>query len=589
MKYFKGQRICEGKYQLAEPVTDGEGGQATVWKAFSTGPDRSPRAVKLRKPVRKDDAASRNLVEIKAENETVKWANISNKSIYVLNFYESVAEFVTDEQDGVEYIIFGQVCEFAEKGSVGTASKNGDLKKYLNSEEKLIEFFEHTIDAISAAHSESLVHCDIKPDNILLHLEGENNLIPKVGDFGVASALYESLQGFTPAYAPPEVIHENKFSTASDVYSLGLTFLEILYQTLLDSYSDEYRGMNYSTGEQFRRHMKENQDSNTFNVGFDPARYFALFNSMAAVDPIDRPELKEIKSILKKRRREIYGRILAYDSKLKRDTYLWNPNIHAATRKNLYFAFLRGSTPSSDVTYIQKDLARIDFEGFTLSSVSGGWDYMLRFWANPDDEYQMVKEELIRTAANGLMIVDVEETLYATRVPPLPNYRTKKDLIKAIEACSVEPAKEQSALKKKKFIISPLVGNSKDVRVITLISVRYDVHLLQYYCAELKNILLSQKAKNIAVHSVKVKETDHIEAGTKMLMTKFDAKNFDAARVALMTIYGELDKYSRHPGRTFSFSSMFDMKWTNDISSDDGGIFLEIAEQIAADWKPDAN
>jgi len=73
------------------------------------------------------------------------------------------------------------------------------------------------------------VHCDVKPQNIMLTDHGE----PAIGDFGIArvavgSATTTSVGGFTLDHAAPELLDGSKSSPASDVYALGTTIWELL-------------------------------------------------------------------------------------------------------------------------------------------------------------------------------------------------------------------------------------------------------------------------------------------------------------------------------------------------------------------------
>ncbi|KAG9316390.1 kinase-like domain-containing protein [Chiua virens] len=86
---------------------------------------------------------------------------------------------------------------------------------------------EGALQGLAYLHSLRTIHRDIKPSNILLTGEGVVRLI----DFGVSGELVKSLAGTftgTSFYMAPERISGKEYSIRADVWSMGITLLELL-------------------------------------------------------------------------------------------------------------------------------------------------------------------------------------------------------------------------------------------------------------------------------------------------------------------------------------------------------------------------
>ncbi|HZO26411.1 MAG TPA: protein kinase [Chloroflexota bacterium] len=85
-------------------------------------------------------------------------------------------------------------------------------------------------DALAYAHQQGVVHCDVKPQNIILTPEGQ----PKLVDFGIARVMTttgslgpEELRGSAP-YVSPEQVRGERVDGRADVYALGAVLYELL-------------------------------------------------------------------------------------------------------------------------------------------------------------------------------------------------------------------------------------------------------------------------------------------------------------------------------------------------------------------------
>ncbi|XP_027156440.1 probable LRR receptor-like serine/threonine-protein kinase At3g47570 [Coffea eugenioides] len=114
---------------------------------------------------------------------------------------------------------------------------NGSLERWLYSHNYFLDFLQRlnimidvatALDYLHHGYSSSIVHCDLKPSNVLL----DQNLTGHVGDFGIAKllsggeskAITNTLA--TIGYIAPEYGSEGKVSRGCDVYSFGILLME---------------------------------------------------------------------------------------------------------------------------------------------------------------------------------------------------------------------------------------------------------------------------------------------------------------------------------------------------------------------------
>jgi hypothetical protein len=111
---------------------------------------------------------------------------------------------------------------------LATYLQRADTTKHL----ELRTFFGCLSRALEFLHEQNIRHKDIKPQNILY--ETDRGVL--LTDFGLSLDFTEAsrsttmgmVSGMTPTYCAPEVAAEEPRSTSSDIYSLGVVFLEML-------------------------------------------------------------------------------------------------------------------------------------------------------------------------------------------------------------------------------------------------------------------------------------------------------------------------------------------------------------------------
>jgi dual specificity protein kinase YAK1 len=88
------------------------------------------------------------------------------------------------------------------------------------------------LEAVEKVHRIGIIHCDIKPENVLLKLNLENNksdIYVKLTDFGNAymknNPIFSVVQSLF--YRAPEIIRGIPYTQAIDIWSIGLVAIEL--------------------------------------------------------------------------------------------------------------------------------------------------------------------------------------------------------------------------------------------------------------------------------------------------------------------------------------------------------------------------
>lgn len=99
------------------------------------------------------------------------------------------------------------------------------------SPERALHIFDQILEGVGFVHKYRVIHGDIKPSNILIDRQGR----ARITDFGVSLMLprglnetQQLLHGGTPYYMSPEQFMNDEMDFRSDIYSLGVTFFQML-------------------------------------------------------------------------------------------------------------------------------------------------------------------------------------------------------------------------------------------------------------------------------------------------------------------------------------------------------------------------
>ncbi|MBK7865533.1 MAG: protein kinase [Ignavibacteriales bacterium] len=93
-----------------------------------------------------------------------------------------------------------------------------------------LDILQQILRGVGYAHQKGFIHRDIKPSNVMMDSEG----VAKIMDFGISKSIYE--KGITKTgtkigtllYMSPEQINAEEPTRQSDIYSIGITFYEML-------------------------------------------------------------------------------------------------------------------------------------------------------------------------------------------------------------------------------------------------------------------------------------------------------------------------------------------------------------------------
>ena len=198
-----------GPYRIISQI--GQGGMATVYKAYQPSMDRNV-AIKV---------LPSKLAE---SQEFIQRFQQEARIIAKLEHPHILPVFDYGENDGVTYFVM----RYLDAGTLSDKMEKGRPLPV----NVIDHLFTQLAEALSYAHGFGIVHRDLKPSNALIDSQGNVFLT----DFGIAKLLEsasprltqtDAIMG-TPAYISPEQAQAGKVDQRSDIYSLGIILYEMV-------------------------------------------------------------------------------------------------------------------------------------------------------------------------------------------------------------------------------------------------------------------------------------------------------------------------------------------------------------------------
>lgn len=201
--------IVDNRFQIVSFIDDG--GTASVYKAYDL--------------VRRRDVALKVMLKNNVDKDACIDSFASEASFLAsLRHINIVQIYGLGQYENRPYIAY----ELMKSPSLGDLLYKQGSFSYKEAYQIMIQILE----GVKYIHGFNMIHCDIKPQNIFYGIDG----VVKISDFGIAMFSSSSLEkqkihGSIP-YLAPEVIQGKCPSYQSDIYALGVTFYELLTNSL---------------------------------------------------------------------------------------------------------------------------------------------------------------------------------------------------------------------------------------------------------------------------------------------------------------------------------------------------------------------
>lgn len=208
-----------------DPTNDrlGKGGFGSVFKALD---QQTQQTVALKFVPQSKLPARYSLAE-----ETLRLKSLTHPNL--VKYYDVILKAFENIAGEKDFMQIG-VMEYVNGGDLGAYMKMPFARQALKIKSLLIGILE----GLAYLHSHKIIHRDIKPQNILLAIEGQQ-ITPKIADFSLSKQLSNELTSVSAAvgtyeYMSPEQLGrgDSKVGITTDIWAFGVLMYQLLTQNL---------------------------------------------------------------------------------------------------------------------------------------------------------------------------------------------------------------------------------------------------------------------------------------------------------------------------------------------------------------------
>lgn len=192
-------------------------------------------------------------------------------------------------------------CSLYDLFDKGMMWKNRELKGIVEKSEK----------SLTALHQCGIIHCDIKPANILIWIDDDKVVKAVMADFGISSSSPDEdfTMVYTPTHRAPEVWLRNQVGSESDIWALGISFVDFMISDYTMANFQHLKNIDYTKITERLKNvyplLKTFSDKKTLKkiqsmVEIDPEKRYKLSSLEYPTSEMNVRDTKKVEKLLRK-------------------------------------------------------------------------------------------------------------------------------------------------------------------------------------------------------------------------------------------------------------------------------------------------